>query len=420
MKTFETLTKEEFISLVNNRKWSNWNERMLFPNENIGDKIGVGKIGLFGMYTMGFTFTESNRTIDADFMRVINEVIDIPEYDDNVLKFKEQKVMQCISDDVYVLKDNLNKFRLDIGLVPLTAGHFTKLSNLTGLKYIKTQKMFDKILDSIPKSKPIDNSNEILSKEQIKSFYHDFDYFKGDFNLLGGYGRGTRNYSINYKKNEIHTFTSNKNFEIGDAYCTTVIIDYIYNDEALLKTIKKIIDRQEKIPIIEKEIKSKNKVAIKELLDSLKECFIQFDTDNEFKTKFTVEFPQISSWEWYNEYRYTEVNPIRLDSMFDFFEVEIESKKVGKKTTPKPNLIENLLYKLEVETALRKRFIERIDFITKHLECKIINIWTSDSHGINDTIASMRASIKFGTNKLDYSIKWRDEGSGYTNLKLKS
>jgi hypothetical protein len=418
MKTFETLTKEEFILLVNNRKWANWNQRMTFPNEHIGGKIGVGKIGLFGMHTMGFKFKESKRTIDADFMRVINEIIDIPNYDDNVLKFKEHKVMQLIGDDVYVLKDNLNLYRVDIDLEPLSTSNFTKLSRLTELKYIKTQKMFDKLLDSMPKLS-VDNSNEILSRKQIKSFYDDFDYFKGDF-CLDRSGKTKKNYSIIYNKKTIHTFTSNKICEIRDAYCETVIIDYIYNDEALLKTIKKIIDRQEKIPTIEKEIKSKNEVAIKELLDSLEKCFIQFDEDNEFKTKFTVKFPQISSWKWYNKFRYTQVNQIRLDSIFDLFEVKIESKKIGKKTRHKPNVIENLLYKLEVDTALRKKFIERIDFISKSFEYKIIKIRIYDSDVSDNTLTSIWANIEFGTNKLDYSIKWRDDGSGYTNLKLKS
>ena len=157
MRTFETYTKEEFITAFNLSKWSNWNERMVFPDEF--DRTGkdtfpsVGLLPVFAMKTMGLEFVKGYRSIDADYMRTFKELIDIPNYEEVVAKFNKHNVMQVYNNQRYILKDNFNLFREEIGLPTLSNHYFGKLAYSTSMELVKNQVMFQRLKNKVVKNK---------------------------------------------------------------------------------------------------------------------------------------------------------------------------------------------------------------------------------------------------------------------------
>jgi hypothetical protein len=148
MKTFETYTKIDFIEAINKGTWSNWLERYEYPNEfkTINSKTYVDKgiLVLFGLKTMNLNFILGTKTISGGYQRVFYEIIDIPNFDDRVSKLNSNEVLKIIDNDVYILKDNLNLFRQEIDLKPLSEYYHNKLSSYTGFKLVKNRKMFER------------------------------------------------------------------------------------------------------------------------------------------------------------------------------------------------------------------------------------------------------------------------------------
>ncbi len=149
MQTFETYTKNDFIQAFNNSTWCNWLGRYEFPNEfrRIGQEtyVDVGMLAVFAINTMGLNLIKGNNTIDAGYQRAFYELIDVPNFETNAAKLNSHQVLKINKDDVYILKDNLNLFRSEIGLNPLTLHFFKKLSSKTYFKLVKNQKMFERI-----------------------------------------------------------------------------------------------------------------------------------------------------------------------------------------------------------------------------------------------------------------------------------
>jgi hypothetical protein len=134
LKTFVGLSKRKFISILNDREYvSDWNFQGLRCKNHslclIGDHIGL-------------TYIESKRIL-IEIKRhnyIFYKIVDVPNYNELVPLFNSFKVICQIGEEYYLVKDNFNKYKMEIGQKPLSDYLFKKLSKLSGYKLIKRLK----------------------------------------------------------------------------------------------------------------------------------------------------------------------------------------------------------------------------------------------------------------------------------------
>lgn len=130
MKTFEGLSKRNFIFMMNDRSFeSNWSIYGFVYNHRLC--IIGGNIGL--------EVVNSKKTISPPNSRnnAYYKVVDIPNYNELIPIFNSLKVLKKIGEEFYIVKDNFNVYKKNIGHKPFSEYYFKKLSELSGYKLIK-------------------------------------------------------------------------------------------------------------------------------------------------------------------------------------------------------------------------------------------------------------------------------------------
>ena len=123
--TSEDLSKKQFLEILNDVEWSS-------PNRQFYYKHSLGRLS----FSMGFEFVDSKRLElkDGVFRK---KIIDITNYSENTLIFNSLRVLIPKGNELFLVKDNFNEYRIRVGLDPLSPYFFKKLSDFTGYPLIK-------------------------------------------------------------------------------------------------------------------------------------------------------------------------------------------------------------------------------------------------------------------------------------------
>lgn len=136
MRTFEGLSKKSFINILNVRSFVSNFECHGFVFNNplciIGYNIGLKTVN-------GKKILRTSNSMNHNYYKII----DVLNYDELIPIFNSFKVLQKIGKEYYIVKDNFNLYKEEIGEKQLSPYYFKKLSGLTGYKLIKTIKRKD-------------------------------------------------------------------------------------------------------------------------------------------------------------------------------------------------------------------------------------------------------------------------------------
>jgi hypothetical protein len=132
LKTFIGISKREFISILNDREYvSDWVYTGLRCKNHSLCVIGQN---------IGLIFTESKRIKIKIHNSVFYKITNVPNYNELIPLFISHKVIYQIKEEYYLVKDNFNKYKIEIGQKPLSDYYFNKLSQISGYKLMKRLK----------------------------------------------------------------------------------------------------------------------------------------------------------------------------------------------------------------------------------------------------------------------------------------
>ena len=117
---------------------------------------------------------------------------------------------------------------------------------------------------------------------------------------------------------------------------------------------------------IEKDIDNRLIEAEKILREKIETIYQAFDIDRDYLTSFDLYFPQENYWYYYEKHQPLDENPIRLDTMFEYFEIEENSIYQSRIIEPTGSLLQKELSKLERQYYLKKEYMEVLESITKY------------------------------------------------------
>lgn len=134
MKTFNGLTKRNFIKMINDRKYVRGWEKHGFEFNNTLVYVGLN---------IGLTFVKGSSQLNAPDSgnSIFHKIIDVSNYDEIIPIFNSFNVIQQIGDEYYIVKDNFNEFKKSVNQETFSEYYFKKLSSLTGYKLIKKIKV---------------------------------------------------------------------------------------------------------------------------------------------------------------------------------------------------------------------------------------------------------------------------------------
>lgn len=156
------------------------------------------------------------------------------------------------------------------------------------------------------------------------------------------------------------TYISQYDIKIYQFY--NKIEEFMINNEVY----RKLFEYQLTIPTIKKDIQSRRIKAEKVLLDKIKPIYYAFDNDRDYLSFFEIKFPQIGSWNSYNKESPFIENPIRLDTIFDYYVIKIVSNYQVEIVESTGSLFQKKLSKLERRYYLEKEYIEVLEQFSKY------------------------------------------------------
>lgn len=237
-----------------------------------------------------------------------------------------------------------------------------------------------------------------MTKEQLHKFCRTHNFIKNKIKTIYIKDVSPRKklYEIKFDNKVVgnieSTYFSEPNFIIYD-----LVIDYILDNDKILKRIKKIIDRIEAIPRLTAELEVREKEALETINEKLQECFEGFDYDNNLETTFEVEFSQFRSWKSHNENHYAEANPINIDTMFEAFKLKIRSKVIGANIFYRNvfSSIDEIKTLFKTNNILYEKFIDNVAFTIDYMKVTIDNNNFVYFHGeeVDEPIRYMEASL---------------------------
>jgi hypothetical protein len=130
MKTFEGLSKRDFIKMLNDFEFTRVTRVYVFNHP-------LCRLS----FSLGLDFQEGKkRYVNHKEGTIYRKFVDVTNYNELIPLFIELKVITQIGDEYFIVKDNLNTYRVRVGLKPLTPYFFNKLSGFSGYKLVKKLK----------------------------------------------------------------------------------------------------------------------------------------------------------------------------------------------------------------------------------------------------------------------------------------
>lgn len=202
------------------------------------------------------------------------------------------------------------------------------------------------------------------------------------------------------------------------------IIDFVISDSNYNRIFKAVHFHKYISPNIENELKLRMREEEKKVLEKLVDCFTGFDIDTNSKTTFEITFPQFSQWKWWNECRKFQKNPIRLDTMFEFFKVDLDRSENKYKNSEKNVtgcFIERSLLKLERIFDLEKEYLEQLTFFVDYMNEYEYEVMSDDFYeGMYLTLKhKYKTHLTFYSKKLQSYDSVKNKYYGLENLKYK-
>jgi len=187
------------------------------------------------------------------------------------------------------------------------------------------------------------------------------------------------------------------------------LIDFILIDNVY----KKIYETHLNMNLIQKQLEIRKLESENFLEEKLLPVYASFDNDRDYETTYKIVFPQFENWIRHNNYNFFDKNYIRTDTMFEMFEIEIESKFLGTEIIP-DSLIERKLFLIDKNHYIQREYIEVFEMFVKLLKY--------DLHNLIDTYQSrdeLKISAKFYNPKLVYKPNYSNSSRGIRGLKYK-
>lgn len=193
---------------------------------------------------------------------------------------------------------------------------------------------------------------------EIEKLINDYDFLKIYFEEKKEYINQRTTITQIFFKNEkiFEERLTNWKSSIGKERYISVVKEYILSTPKILKAIKNyIVNKNKYLTLIsnkEKEIKEK-----------FEDVFCDFDSDNNFTSKITIDFIQFRDW---NNTTYRDIfstSPINTNYISDIYEIYILSSNYDKMEVN--NISDELIDKINIKLNIYSVFLEKLLFFTR-------------------------------------------------------